>query len=213
MAKKGIVPTKSKLLALERELSLAKQGHELLEQKRQILVMELMRIVGRAEEVERRADESLAKAYRAMSLTFATMGKSRVKSMAQAVSINPSLSTQNRSIMGAIVPAIRLALNDQPPYFAHGGASLWTDEAVESFKEALQRLTELAELKTTALRLAREVSKTLRRVNALEKVSIPDHIESISYIRSVLEESERERFGSMKLIKARLGAERGGEAS
>lgn len=211
MAIRGVVPTKTKLLNLQRERDFAQQGHDLLEQKKQILVMELMRIVGRAEEAQRKSDEALAKAYRVFARTLATMGKARVKQISEAVTIDPEVKTHTRSIMGVPVPQLELNLQDQPPYFAHGGASLWMDESVDDFKEALMRLTELAETKTTALRLAREVSKTLRRVNALEKIYIPDRKEQIHYIQTVLEEAERERFSAMKIIKNRLNAERGAD--
>ena len=45
MAKLNIAPTKSNLLAIKEQLSVATDGYDLLEQKREILVMELMRLV------------------------------------------------------------------------------------------------------------------------------------------------------------------------
>ena len=45
MAKLNIAPTKSNLLAIKEQLAISTEGYDLLEQKREILVMELMRIV------------------------------------------------------------------------------------------------------------------------------------------------------------------------
>ena len=45
MAKSNIAPTKSNLLAVKAQLAVSQDGYELLEQKREILVMELMRMV------------------------------------------------------------------------------------------------------------------------------------------------------------------------
>ena len=45
MARLNIAPTKSNLIAIKEQLRSAQDGYELLEQKREILVMELMRIV------------------------------------------------------------------------------------------------------------------------------------------------------------------------
>ena len=45
MAKLNIAPTKSNLLIVKEQLSISKDGYDLLEQKREILVMELMRMV------------------------------------------------------------------------------------------------------------------------------------------------------------------------
>jgi V/A-type H+-transporting ATPase subunit D len=41
-------------------------------------------------------------------------------------------------------------------------------------------------------------------VNALEKIAIPDLEESLGYIQNRLEESERDMFVLMKLVKDRL---------
>ena len=54
-----------------------------------------------------------------------------------------------------------------------------------------------------------EVAKTIRRVNALEKIFIPDYEETLQYIEMALEEAERESFFSMKLVKDRLSRRRG----
>ena len=45
MAARSVAPTKTNLLALRQELRLARQGHELLDQKRNILVIELLKLV------------------------------------------------------------------------------------------------------------------------------------------------------------------------
>ena len=53
MAKLNISPTKSSLLALRRQLAFAREGYDLLEQKRQILIFELMGRLKRARAAER----------------------------------------------------------------------------------------------------------------------------------------------------------------
>ena len=59
------------------------------------------------------------------------------------------------------------------------------------------------------MRLSREVGKTIRRVNALEKIFIPDYDETLKYIEMALEESEREAFFVLKLVKDRLSRRKG----
>jgi V/A-type H+-transporting ATPase subunit D len=56
------------------------------------------------------------------------------------------------------------------------------------------------------MRLAREVKKTIRKVNALEKIAIPDLEESLKSISDRLEEQERENMMLLKSVKARLEA-------
>ena len=79
---------------------------------------------------------------------------------------------------------------------------------MEAFKSALQLLGKLAELKISVLRLANEVRKTIRKVNALEKIAIPDLEETVAYIESRLEENERDMFTLMKMVKERLEVKR-----
>ncbi len=66
MAPPNIAPTKSNLLALIRQLAFAEEGYDLLEQKRQILIFELMSRLSRAEEAETKVNEALRQAYDAL---------------------------------------------------------------------------------------------------------------------------------------------------
>ena len=63
MARYEVAPTRTNLLNLRQDLDLAGQGYELLEQKREILVVELKGLTARAVEAQKKVDEELAKAY------------------------------------------------------------------------------------------------------------------------------------------------------
>ena len=60
MAKLNVAPTKSSYLTLRRQLAFAREGYDLLEQKRQILIFELMSRLGRARDAERRISQTMA---------------------------------------------------------------------------------------------------------------------------------------------------------
>ena len=62
-------------------------------------------------------------------------------------------------------------------------------------------VTRLAELENAVFRLARELRKTQRRVNALEKIFIPDYTDTLGYIEDSLDEREREEMIIMKMAK------------
>jgi V/A-type H+-transporting ATPase subunit D len=79
------------------------------------------------------------------------------------------------------------------------------DKVVVEFFELLSLLTEMAAIRTIVWRLAAEVRKTQRRVNALDKMVIPQTAETKTYIESVLEERERENVFVLKALKARAG--------
>lgn len=206
MARYGTAPTRTNLLRLKGELSFANEGYELLEQKREILVMELKRFTARAVEAQKRVDDELANAFAALKKCQVETGVSGVSSAARAVNVDARIALRERRIMGVGLPAVTLTLNDNPPYYGPCQTSAWTDEAVLRFKNALAALAALAETRLSVIRLAREIQKTIRRVNALEKIFIPDYAETLKYVQDALEESDREAFFILKLIKDRLAA-------
>jgi V/A-type H+/Na+-transporting ATPase subunit D len=78
MAKLNVAPTKSSYLELSRQLDSAKEGYDLLDQKRQILVYELMSRLGRARDAERRLNAVLAPAYEALRDAVLDVGSAGV---------------------------------------------------------------------------------------------------------------------------------------
>ena len=66
MAKLDLPPTKSNLLTLRGSLDFAQEGFDLLEQKRQILIFELMSRLEAAKRAQKEVDEALAAAFAAL---------------------------------------------------------------------------------------------------------------------------------------------------
>jgi len=198
------VPTKGNLLRLKRDLVFAREGHELLEQKRQVLVTQLMALVKDAVEAQARIDQHLGEAYLALQNAIVTNGKTAVMSIARGVQIESNIQIHILRVMGVNIPKVSVNIRNAAPYFSAGNSSFWIDEAISKFMVVLQEMGRFAELRVSLLRLAQEVHKTLRRVNALEKIAIPDYQETIKFIADSLDESERNTFATLKLIKERF---------
>jgi V/A-type H+-transporting ATPase subunit D len=209
MARYEVAPTRTNLLNLKRDLEFANEGYELLEQKREILVVEVKGLTARAVEAQRRVDEELARAYSALAEAQLATGNAGISFAAPAVNVETDITLKERRIMGVGIPTVGADIKDRPPYYGPQATSVWTDEAVVRFKNALAAIARLAESRISLVRLAREIQKTIRRVNALEKIFIPDYRETLKYIQDSLEESDREAFFILKLIKGRLEARRG----
>ena len=90
--------------------------------------------------------------------------------------------------------------------FAAKGDAL---EAIDASRALLELVAAMAGLRAIVWRLAKEVRKTQRRVNALEKMVIPESKAISSYIEASLEEREREAVFSTKRLKARKEREAG----
>jgi V/A-type H+-transporting ATPase subunit D len=200
----NIAPTKTNLIKLKYELKFARLGYELLDQKRNLLVMELLNLVDQAVEHQEGVEKALAQAYRTLESAVFGMGKLKVLSLAGAVNISNSIKLRERKVMGVALPVVETSFDDHPPYYSPLGTSFWIDTALKNFKQTLQVMGKLAELKVSIIRLANEVKKTIRKVNALEKIAIPDLENTVNYIQNRLEENERDMFILMKLVKSRL---------
>ncbi len=204
---RATAPTKTNLLKLREELKFARLGHELLDQKRNILVVELLTLVDQASDYEKKVEEALATAYASLQEAALTMGKLRVSSTGAAVNMRPTVTLKQRKVMGVVLPVVETAFEERSPHYSPLGTSVWMDKSVRDFQEALKLMGRFAELKASIMRLAAEVRKTIRKVNALEKIAIPDLEESVHYIQNRLEENERDMFTLMKLVKNRLTRE------
>ena len=202
----NVAPTKTNLLRIRHELEFARLGHELLDQKRNILVIELLNLVDQAVDIQERVVKALEEAYRTLEQAVLRMGKLRVSNLASAVNIRAEIELKTRRVMGVRLPVVDTTFTEHPPYFSPLGTSFWIDNSLEEFKEALQLMGRLAELKISIIRLASEVRKTIRKVNALEKIAIPDLEQTVYFIQNRLEENERDMFVLMKMVKSRLEA-------
>jgi V/A-type H+-transporting ATPase subunit D len=107
--------------------------------------------------------------------------------------------------MGIPLPTVDMDVPRLELKYSFMGTYGSCDSTMVEFFELLRLVARLAEIRTMVWRLAREVRKTQRRVNALEKVVIPDVLETKVFIEGVLEEREREVFFVQKILKARLG--------
>jgi len=209
MARYKVVPTKTNLMKLRRELSFAQEAYELLDQKRQILVVELMGLLDKTVDAQEKVERELVGAFKALQSSVLTMGRYTVADVAPAVNVESDITIRMHRLMGVNIPRVDVKIEDNAPYFSLGETSFWVDEAIIRFKGLLQDLGKLAEHRISLMRIAEEVRKTMRRVNALEKIAIPDYNESIKYIEDTLEESERETFAILKLVKEGLEKKKG----
>lgn len=208
MPKLNIAPTKSNLLSLKRQLAFAEEGYDLLEQKRQILILELMSRLGRIQAIERRVAETFQRAFAALRETTLDIGTQALDRAALGVRMEHSLTLADQHLMGMKIPKVTLQLDSMRAQLGVTDTSANTDVAMRRFVEALALLVELTELENAVLCLARELRKTQRRCNALSRIFIPAYRETVGYIAGTLEERERESLTIQKMLRNRLAEQR-----
>lgn len=204
MALLNIAPTKSSLLTLRRQLAVAEEGYDLLEQKRQILVFELIKRLQRARDLERQIDQGTAPAFLTLKDTTLDVGSRAIEQAALGTPKDHTVSIRVLHLMGLRLPMATATIVPHGLPFGVSGTSAATDLAMEHFAGLLSSLAELAGLQTTILRLAAELQRTQRRCNALSKIFIPNYRQTITAISATLEEREREAFIMTRLIRDRL---------
>lgn len=182
-------------------LRLSKQGYELLDKKRNILIREMMELIDKAKLLQKSIDSTFAEAYEALQHTNISLGISKVSQIAQAIPPEESVHIRFRSVMGVELPIVTAKkARVQPRYgFTQTNSSL--DEAYVKFNKVKELTLVLAEVETSVYRLAVNISKTQKRANSLKNVMIPRYEAIVKTIQDVLDEKEREEFTRLKVIK------------
>ena len=205
----GIHPTRMELLILKRRKNLAEKGHDLLKEKRDALIMEFFDILEDIRKLRGDVNNALKEAYDALSIAKMIMGPLKVEEVATSVPPILELDVSTRNVMGVRVPLLRVEEKSESTLISSYGftdTSAKLDEAVEKFRNALKAIIRLAETEAAVKRLAEEIEKTKRRVNALKYIIIPRIANTIQFIELHLEEREREDLFRMKRIKSILAA-------
>jgi len=187
---------------------LAREGHSLLDKKRNVLVQEMMRYLDEAREIQDKMDRIFQSAYLALQRTNLDIGIERVDEIGFSVPEIDDLDIRLRSIMGVEVPEITWSPGEVHPIYGIYRTNAALDKSYLAFREVVSLLVRLAIVENAIYRLALEIKKTQRRVNALENIVIPEQEESIRLIEQVLEEQDRESFFKLKRLKSRGGTEK-----
>ena len=209
-----VSPTRSELLARKAEIRLAAQGRDLLKERRSALVREFNHLGASALESLDVLDRDAADAGRFLGLTIAANGLEPVESAAFAAQGEGDLTLRTRNVAG--IGIVEIA-NDPVARARTGrGYSLAAttariDTVAERFEGVLERLLDVAALELSVRRLANEIARTTRRMNALEHVVVPRLEAERARIALVLEEREMEdrvRLRRMRFKAAPIGAGR-----
>ncbi len=205
MAKFNIAPTKSNLLAMAEQLATARNGYELLDQKRELLVQELMHMVEKVKLLEKDIEKSVKQAYPAFKRMLMADGSDQIRRIAHDVHYDFEMKEKEVVVAGLRFQTLDVKLPEKQLFYSGVGTYANTDEVIDRFFDLLTLLTQMASIRTVVWRLADEVKKTQRRVNALDKLVIPQTEETKKYIENVLEEKERENIFVRKSLKKKGG--------
>ena len=204
MAKLNIPPTKSNLNKVKQSFAIATEGFELLDQKREILVIELMSYLERIKRVEKDLDKLITDAYSTFKRSIQIFGHKEIEDKSRFIKYEFSMRKKTNKLMGMTLSSIHVDPPKLKMQYSFLNTNAIMDEASKNYLKLIAVLGEMAEIRTIVWRLSRELKKTQRRVNALEKSVIPETEETIKFIQSTLEERERDELFIIKMVKSKL---------
>ena len=196
--------TRMELLARNAQIALARQGRDLLEQKRTALMNEFLRIADKVMERSDALQMAAANSRQALAWAEAFAGTEAVKSAALASRGELALQVRSISVMGVKVPHIeqkRVSRSVLGRGYSVVGTSITIDEVAAAFETQVDYIIQLAESELRLTRLASEIQRTSRRLNALDHLLIPRLEAECNFIQMALDERERSDHFRLKLVK------------
>ena len=203
--------TRMELLARKAQIALASQGRDLLEEKRTALMKEFMGVADIVLQHTDALQDAAANARQALARAEAVASTEVLKSAGLASSEELTLQVTTANVMGIRVPHIEQRRVSRTAFgrgYSIVGTSITIDEAASAFESEVDTIIELAESELRLTRLADEIQRTSRRLNALEHVVIPGLEAELEFIKMSLDERERADHFRLKLTKRLLERKR-----
>lgn len=204
MARLNVNPTRMELKKLKARLSTATRGHKLLKDKSDEMIRRFSVIIKENKRLRDDVEKELAEVLRRFSVARSVTPSYKAETAFSMPSAEISAECSIATVMGVEVPQIELrerARTDGLPY-AYTEITGEADYCVESAAKLLPKMINLAQVEKTVRRLADEIERNKRRVNALEYIMIPQLQETIKYIKSKLDENERAAVVRLMKVKS-----------
>lgn len=194
---------KSNLLRLREELSFARDGLELLDEKKEALMAHINTLSTKAERVRAQMNEALSDAYGHLREALMKHGRLACERASLASAMGEEVEVREKSFMGVAIPYVRINVPRFLPSFGFQETGASMDFVAKAIHRSLEVIAELAEVEVGLFRLIAEIKKTIKRINALENIYVPLYEATIKHIEESLEEKEREFLFQLKRQKGR----------
>lgn len=197
----AILPTKIELIGTRRRLQTARRVKKVLDDKREVLLKRLDEMIEQASQARNEISQPLADAYLALYDAYLKLGPLHLEGIAANTPPMLEADISVRRVVGVDIPSIRLSERELGMTYGFADTSVAVDRASMQMRKVLPSILRAAEFENAIFRLAKELERTQRLLNALEYMIIPRYESSIRYVQQTLEEKEREEFTRLKHVK------------
>jgi V-type H+-transporting ATPase subunit D len=181
----------------------AKKGHGLLKKKRDALKSRFQQMLKEIVVCKKGVAVGIKECSFAMAKTTWASGNIASAVLEKVKKPSATLKAGSDNVAGVFLPKFNLNADSKDgafQNFAIGAGGKVVQAAKQQHIETLEVLIQMASLQTSFLTLDNAIQTTSRRVNALEYVVMPRLDGIISYIKSEMDEMEREEFFRVKKV-------------
>ncbi len=205
MAVLNVNPTRLELSRLKKRLTTAVRGHKMLKDKRDELMRQYLDLIKENKTLREEVEAKIIEANGHFVKASSVMSKESLDTALLVPKQEVFLSLSSKNIMSVDIPVFKVETrtSDEADIYSYGFAStsFALDEAVDRVSNLLPDMLRLAEIEKSTSRMAAEIEKTRRRVNALEHVMIPRYKDTIRMITEKLEENDRSSRARLMKVK------------
>ena len=143
-------PTKGNLILAKNSLALSRQGFELMDKKRNILIREMMDLIDQAKDIQTQIDETFRTAYAASSEGKYGNWNRICTADFLYVPIENSIRIKSRSVMGTEIPLVEYDKSSNVPTYAYYSTKMSLDEAKAAFEKVKELSIRLSMVENAA---------------------------------------------------------------
>ncbi len=204
MCAENITPTRMNLLSRRSQVKLASDGLSILRGKREALLKDLIRRARLLRDKQRELQHRGREANAALAMARAVRGTAEVESVTAAGERSLAVSVQIEKLWGLRLGTVEHGSVIRAPQdrgISRVDYSTHVFDAAAAAEAMVEQMLECSPLELQVTTLGEEIRKLGRRINAIEEYLIPRLREEIAFIKSVLEEREREERFRLKRVK------------
>ncbi len=202
----NIAPTKLNLINTKEFLSLARDGKNLLEEKKEVLLANILTVLKELKQVRAEFDELVKEIYRDFLYIKLSLGEDIILNELKSANVKEiEFDILPKNIIGVVVPIIKnlkvdVKANIDPSVFF---SSYKMNELMLKFEKFVKKMVEVIEKEAIMWNLIKDLKKTQRRVNSLDNIIIPGLLEDIKFIVDSLEDRDREVIFQLQRMKSK----------
>ncbi|MCS7095282.1 MAG: V-type ATP synthase subunit D [Thaumarchaeota archaeon] len=197
----GYLRTRLELLRLRRSLRTAERVYRILEDKRDVLVRRINELIDEAQELREALTVKLAEAYQELITAYLKSGPITIQTITSTLPETLKVKVGSYTMMGIQVPTVELQEASFPLPYGFLETTVHLDEASRKLRSVIVDVCKAAAVENAIFRIAEELKRTQRLLNALEYVIMPKYRNAIREIAMSLEEADRDYFVKLKHVK------------